>query len=61
MSNQPRCGNCGRFGVVKYGWRGPSYSEVFHCEHCPGGGHRYDPWAKEVSNMTTEEIKDKLL
>jgi len=29
-----RCRACGRFCGCTYEWRGPSYTEVTHCENC---------------------------
>jgi len=59
--NPPRCGNCGRFGGVKYEWRGPSYCEVFYCENCGPKGYKYDPFAEALAEMSTEEIKEEIL
>lgn len=55
--DSPRCGNCGRFGTVRYEWRGPSYSEVFYCRNCEGGGYEHDAFAAALVEMSDEEVR----
>jgi hypothetical protein len=56
MPEPPRCGNCGRFGGVRYAWRGPHYSETFWCRNCEAAGYRYDPWAAALAAMSDAEV-----
>lgn len=58
MSDQIRCGNCGRFAGVTYEWRGPAYVEVIACENCDGAAYEYDPWAAAIEEMSDEEVKE---
>jgi len=52
-----RCGNCGRFCDVRYEWRGPSYSEVAHCENCGQATYEYDAWGAALKEMSDEGVK----
>jgi len=57
MTDPIRCGNCGRFADVKYEWRGPSYSEVIHCDNCGPKAYQHDPFAAALVEMDDEEIE----
>jgi hypothetical protein len=54
-----RCGGCGRFAPVTYEWRGASYAEVIDCEHCPGGGYKYDPFYEAVAGKSEAELREE--
>lgn len=56
MPEPPRCGNCGRFGGVRYEWRGPHYGETFWCSNCEREGYEYDPWAAALAQMSDKEV-----
>jgi len=60
MTDNIRCGNCGRFAGVTYEWRGPSYSEVISCDNCDGAAYEYDPFGAALEEMSTEEIKEMM-